>query len=140
MPTKETTHDGNNESPLPGPANLWNRMEKWQQIAALALATVASLFGAGVSFQRARAAIVMVSQQKPIDERQDAEIRAVVDDAGKIHVTIDHLHEDVLGMRQDLRFFDPRIRGGGLPELRLEPPLATPSATPVTTPMPGTGP
>lgn len=117
----------------PDPArkrNAWDRMEKWQQMTALVVGAVASLFGAGVSFQRARASIVMISQQKPVDERQDAMIRAITDDNGKLHVSMDHLHEEVRGMRTDLRYFDPRIRGGGLGALPEEMPHPTPTSAP----------
>ena len=107
----------------------WSRLQKWQQILALGGALVASVFTAGIVFQQARAAIVLVDDQKLVDARQDDEIGAVLDDNALLHISQDHLHEEVRGMRLDIRAFDPRIRGGGLPVLPAEPPEVRPWTT-----------
>lgn len=132
MPTRD--HAATATAKRPGP---WDRMERWQQIAALLLGAVAAVFAAGVTFQKAKASIVLVEVQEAIDARQDATLRAVQDDSLQMHVSMDDLHDEVRGMRTDLRFFDPRIRGGGLHELPPEAPRPAPSPTSTLDPSMG---
>jgi anti-sigma-K factor RskA len=101
--------------------DAWKRLEKWQQVFAISLGAVGAIFAAGVTFQKARASVVLVSVQKLVDDRQDVEIQAVLNDNALLHVSQEHLHEEVRGMRLDIRSFDPRRIGGGLPDLEDEP-------------------
>ena len=130
MPREQSNAGTSATTKPPGP---WDRMEKWQQIAAVTIAAVCSVFAAGVTFQRAKASLVFADAQAAVDGRQDELIRAVQDDAGNMHVHMDDLHDEVRGMRLDLRFFDPRIRGGGLAELPAETPRPTPPPAPTST-------
>lgn len=112
------------------PPNFWEKMEWWHKIILAAGVIIVSVFGAGVGFQRAKASVVFVETQSATDARQDAAIRAVQDDSGRLHVTMDDLHDEVRGMRTDLRLFDPRLRGGNLAPLPEEVPRPTPTADP----------
>lgn len=117
----------------PDRASIWERLELWHKTAIMVVAGTTALFGAGMAFQQAKATIVLTTTQHAVDERQDDQIRAVQDDAGRLHITLDDLHDEVRGMRMDLRYFDPRMRGGGLPALADEPrPMAHP--TPLSDP------
>lgn len=111
-------------------ANGWEKLEWWHKVVMGAFAGVVLVFGAGMGAARVKAAVVMVADQKVIDDRQDTMIRAIVDDSGKMHVSMDDLHDEVRGMRLDLRYFDPRLHGGGLPALPEESPRVTPTLDP----------
>lgn len=113
----------------PDTTKLWDRLETWHKGVVVIIGAAATIFGAGIAFQRARATIVTSAQQKVIDQRQDQQIRAVQDDSLQMHVTMDDLHDEVRGMRTDLRYFDPRQRGGGLPSLPEETPRPSPTPT-----------
>lgn len=118
---------------------LWDRLEKWHKVLVVLIGAAVSTFGAGVAAQRARSSVVLAGPQHEIDERQDQQIHAVLDDAGRMHVSLDDLHDEVRGMRTDLRYFDPRFRGGNLPALAEEPPRPSPRPIPTSTLDPSMG-
>lgn len=125
----------------PPSLNPWDRLEWWHKMILAAGIILVSVFGAGAGFQRVKASVVFADAQKAVDERQDSQIHAIQDDNGRMHVSLDDVHDEVRGMRTDMRFFDPRLRGGGLaplpeetPRLTMPPPLASPTSTPKGTP------
>lgn len=116
----------------PPTEKIWDKLEGWHKIAIVLGGCICFLFGLGAATEKIKGEIVLQDAQRAVDEAQNQQIRAVTDDAGRIHITLDDLHDEVRGMRTDLRFFDPRLRGGGLPNLpeetpRPTPPLADPS-------------
>ena len=117
---------------VPPSERLWNRMDRWHKIVVVILGGVVAIFTSGIAFQQARGKIVLAAPQKAVDAVQDAQLRALQDTDLQMQVGMDHLHDEVRGMRTDLRYFDPRLRGGGLPSLPEETPR--PSPTPVQDP------
>lgn len=132
----QTNPDIRPVQPLPAP---WEKLEWWHKFLLAAGVIVVSVFGAGAGFTHWRATFVSAELQRAVDEAQDTQIRALVDDSGKMHVTMDDLHDEVRGMRTDLRFFDPRIRGGNLPPLPEEAPRSNDLGLPMPLPTPMKG-
>lgn len=90
---------------------------------------VASGIAAGVTLQKTSDAYVKVEDQRKIDEKLRQRIGAVETDSAVFKATVEHLHEDIWDVRQDMRERDQGRHLEPLSEPR-ELPWPAPSESP----------